>query len=606
MCGMKKDNNILIRNGKSFQNPRNVGTHRNIMHEKDANTSNHIEGAFQGIVRKKKILMVSYYKSDNKTRQEEYERCLKINLENPFIDHIYLLIEDENDLYINSSSVASRKIRQVITGIKRPTYRDFFDVAKNQNFECETLFIIANSDIFFDSTLRLVDMIDFDSGKVCFLTRYDKDNNVWKHRNSNYSQDVWIVKNGQFIPNSKYCIGFPGCDNKIAYEYNSIGYNIINPSLSIKAYHLHSERIPPDVSKRYNRPYYPVLFTELGIYKKSILHIGLNPEYQRSLSEALRENCTLFSYIDWRSIYNVGGILELEDTIINKIRENDPDIIFMQIQTEGIISVKFVKEILRYNSDLIIINWSGDVRSPLPRWYIELAKGFPKNIITSFSNIEDVNTIKKMGLNSLYMAMGYENRVYCSEKRVIPCCVSDIVFVGNHYGVSRFPLSKFRLEVVKFLSKKYKNSFYVYGNKKWRSYISESNYKGHVSPCEESYIYKNAKIVICMNHFNREEYTSGRLYRAISAGAFCLVHYYKGIEKEFEIGKNIVVWHDVGELRVLIDYYIDNEQERKDISNSGKNMVTSEYNWNKRIKNLLSQINEIRGKKCTANFSINP
>ena len=40
-----------------------------------------------------------------------------------------------------------------------------------------------------------------------------------------------------------YCLGRPGCDNRIAFEFNKAGYRLSNPSKTIQAIHLHTVNI---------------------------------------------------------------------------------------------------------------------------------------------------------------------------------------------------------------------------------------------------------------------------------------------------------------------------------------------------------------------------
>jgi hypothetical protein len=59
------------------------------------------------------------------------------------------------------------------------------------------------------------------------------------------SQDVWVFQGpvrGEGI--GEYPVGVYDCDNKIAWELEQAGYEVRNPALSLRTYHLHrgSER----------------------------------------------------------------------------------------------------------------------------------------------------------------------------------------------------------------------------------------------------------------------------------------------------------------------------------------------------------------------------
>ena len=66
---------------------------------------------------------------------------------------------------------------------------------------------------------------------------------IVRFHNRRDSQDCWIVK-GRFkdIPQANFTLGKKGCDNKIAYLLSKY-YDVINPSQSIRTFHLHLTNI---------------------------------------------------------------------------------------------------------------------------------------------------------------------------------------------------------------------------------------------------------------------------------------------------------------------------------------------------------------------------
>jgi hypothetical protein len=58
------------------------------------------------------------------------------------------------------------------------------------------------------------------------------------------SQDTWIFKGGvNQVSGADFTMGIAGCDNAIAHLLEQHGYNVINPSRTIKTYHLHLTNI---------------------------------------------------------------------------------------------------------------------------------------------------------------------------------------------------------------------------------------------------------------------------------------------------------------------------------------------------------------------------
>lgn len=171
-------------------------------------------------------LFTSFFTTDNRQRNSEIERVMSLNIENQFIDKIFNLSEIK---------VSNEKVVNI--NCKRPTFRDFVKAA---NLAGGDYSIIANSDIYFDSTIELAKQhLTEDS---CYaLSRYElKQVGRPKLFNYEFSQDSWFFKGQIKEPISiDFVMGKPACDNRFAYELNLMGYNVINPAHQIRTYHLH-------------------------------------------------------------------------------------------------------------------------------------------------------------------------------------------------------------------------------------------------------------------------------------------------------------------------------------------------------------------------------
>jgi len=122
--------------------------------------------------------------------------------------------------------------------------------------------IIANADILFDYTILLAKTIQ--DGQVYALTRHEMDG----HFNRPDSQDVWIF-NG--LPRDSLpedlLLGKPGVDNRLAFEFVRVGYQISNPSKSIFTWHIHQSNKREYTAKDVVPPPYaivhPILLQEI-------------------------------------------------------------------------------------------------------------------------------------------------------------------------------------------------------------------------------------------------------------------------------------------------------------------------------------------------------
>ncbi len=167
-------------------------------------------------------------------RRKEYEQVLAKNLECGAIDRINILNEAPQKLGVH------RKIKEHFV-TSRPTYADYFTLI-NKDTKNEDIHIIANADIYFDENIGVLKYINL-NGKCLALARWDlQPDGSAKLRNRNDSQDVWIFKgkvSGKIY--GKFGVGLHRCDNRIMYELERGGYEVLNPAYSIRSYHLQSK-----------------------------------------------------------------------------------------------------------------------------------------------------------------------------------------------------------------------------------------------------------------------------------------------------------------------------------------------------------------------------
>jgi SAM-dependent methyltransferase len=162
-------------------------------------------------------LFFNYYEDPSPARRQEIDLCLQKNLDNPLFDII--IIDSENS----------------------PTF-DFLFEKINLLVKDNDVSIICNSDIFFDDSIRLSSRIK--NKEIYALSSWDyvKDNHS-TFSNSNFKQDAWIVQGKINNIQGNFPLGKPGAAARIAYQFKEAGYTVFNPSLSIKAFHVHQSGI---------------------------------------------------------------------------------------------------------------------------------------------------------------------------------------------------------------------------------------------------------------------------------------------------------------------------------------------------------------------------
>jgi spore maturation protein CgeB len=307
--------------------------------------------------------------------------------------------------------------------------------------------------------------------------------------------------------------------------------------------------------------------------KPKIFHLGLCVPPQNSPINAMQK-----AFMDNSSAYAElsSGHPNVNEEALRICADFRPDLVFMQIQAAGIIHPETVAKMRMMGA--FVLNWTGDVRSPLPVWFKQLGAD-----LTCFSNMPDVLEMRGDGLKADYLEIGFDENIYTNEGKKNGC--EPIVFFGNSYGRSMFPESAFRSDMVSYMKANFAGRFGVYGTG-WQ--MASGNY-GHSQP-EEAAAYRASLIAINASHFCIEKYSSDRLFRILGTGSpICLCKYYPGMEQDFVDGIHLRVWRTLEELKALCYYYMDpeNESERKQIAEAGMKLARNKFTFDEMAKNAI-------------------
>jgi glycosyltransferase involved in cell wall biosynthesis len=177
-------------------------------------------------------LFVNYYKDTDPQRQRELDLCLLRNIESGlFKVHV-----------LKDASCVLPEFAAGVTALdcsSRPHFAEFFEYINMRSGE-KDVNVVANSDIYFDATIRLATQMNAD--EFYALTRHtiQPDGACVFYGKSN-SQDAWILrgKPARRLFTCLFSPGLPRCDARLAYEAKRAGYVVSNPSLHIKIYHEH-------------------------------------------------------------------------------------------------------------------------------------------------------------------------------------------------------------------------------------------------------------------------------------------------------------------------------------------------------------------------------
>lgn len=176
-------------------------------------------------------LFTTYY-TDEARRDELYHVHL-LNKSNKSIDMVYILNENEiaPDIGMRENNIVMKQISS------RPTFQSIFNWVNEVTGE-QDINIIANSDIYFVPDAIEYMKLLLGCGDCWALTRWDATTGVFMNRRD--SQDSFCFRGAVKAGEYGFGIGVPGCDNALCERLQRAGYNITNPSWTVKTYHLHA------------------------------------------------------------------------------------------------------------------------------------------------------------------------------------------------------------------------------------------------------------------------------------------------------------------------------------------------------------------------------
>ena len=190
--------------------------------------------------------VTQFFKHGKSDRASEIRKCLRENNSSRIIDKILLLNESPQTF------TKSDKIDEEIIG-HRLTYQDVFE--RIYDIPDNTIVVFANADIFIDdASFKELWNLNLED-KFLALLRYDLplsgelgEAKIFGPRAD--SQDTWIVRSDDVKKRDKsvwesmnFQFGKMGCDNALALEAMRAKFLVVNPSQTLKTYHVHASDI---------------------------------------------------------------------------------------------------------------------------------------------------------------------------------------------------------------------------------------------------------------------------------------------------------------------------------------------------------------------------
>jgi hypothetical protein len=226
--------------------------------------------------------------------------------------------------------------------------------------------------------------------------------------------------------------------------------------------------------------------------------------------------------------------------------------------------------------NILVVHWSFDRLFYLDRaqTIIRKRKLYLSDLVCTTDGGCDDQWKAQFGVDHITLRQGLHapDRVWV-DPIAVDC---DIIFVGSVYN-------EYRKKLVNFLQDTYGKKFKVFG--------ASENPCDQIRGLELNKLLRSTKVVVG-DSLPGNYYWSNRLYEQRGRGGFLLHPATVGMEQEFVIGEELVVFprHDMNSLKTTIDYYCDHDDEREKIRKCGFDRCPT---YSDRVVELLNQVQGI-------------
>jgi len=323
---------------------------------------------------------------------------------------------------------------------------------------------------------------------------------------------------------------------------------------------------------------------------KKVLYLPANniSIFQTGMENAFIKNGFDLYTFDFRNFFARHGAAQTSETLKNICHTFGPDWIHMQLQFTGMIPASVINDIRRVLPDVIITNWTGDVRATVNPYFIDIGKQVDFSLLSSEGQVKLYRNAGCPNVDYWQIGVNTEKFLPLSkEKRASLRAKYDHDVVFCALCSSHFPDSNLRKKIVCELYNTFGNRFALYGSG-WKR---TNSCRGAIGYYTQNEVYNAAEVAINVNHFNNiPMYFSDRQLITMASGTPVVCHYIPGLEKYFENGKDVAWFKDLSECKRLVGHYLNNPVEAAEMGKRGAAKVIEQHSDYRRVKELAIRI----------------
>lgn len=285
---------------------------------------------------------------------------------------------------------------------------------------------------------------------------------------------------------------------------------------------------------------------------------------------------------DFMTLSQRYGVARMSEMLVDTVIKEKPDLLFSVLYNETADPTHESIHYITYHTNTLTCLWMCDDHWRFEDWSQYWAPHFSYVVTTASSALPK------------YERLGYKHKVIksqwaCNHHLYVPYDIpqdNDVTFIGqphsNRHGI---------IEYLK--SKGIHAAVYGWG---WKAYP-------RIPFNEMVRMFSRTKINLNLSNSstNTAQQIKGRNFEVPGCRGFLLTGNADNLEEYYVPGEEVVVYEDLEDLVEKIRYYLNNDRQRKEISERGYRRTIHEHTWWHRFNRIFSQVGLIGSER--SNFA---
>ncbi len=290
---------------------------------------------------------------------------------------------------------------------------------------------------------------------------------------------------------------------------------------------------------------------------------------------------TVFNQCNYIFIFDKALYLEIKKMGVNHVYH-----LPLAVNVERLEQLDISQEdIDYYHSDISFVGSlydkkiSYDALVNLPEYY----KGFLEAMMQAQLNIYGYNFLEELLTDDIVKVL---NKFVCLNLGKNFLGSEKMIYANTFLGVKVTSME--RMKILDILSREFSVDLYTNSDIKRLPFV---NYKGNVNYYTDMpKVFFLSKINLNMTHRNIKTGIPLRIFDIMGAGGFTLTNYQEELSDYFIDGEDLVIYENMEDLQYKVRYYLENEEERKQITYNGYKKVKEFHTYRVRFEKIIETV----------------